>query len=91
MAYLEDIKRIFGSERAGECEVLLSGRSVLVISGHKGLSSLSDEEIVVRTKKASLRISGADLRLVQASPAEVYIAGKIRSVEYVEPTGEVGS
>ena len=91
MAYLEDIKRIFGSEKKGECEVLLSGTSALVISGHRGLSSLSEGEIVVRRKRGSLRVAGRALRLLQASPAELYIAGEIRAVEYVDPSGEVGS
>ncbi|MBO7389867.1 MAG: YabP/YqfC family sporulation protein [Clostridia bacterium] len=91
MAYLEDIKRIFGSEKTGECEVLLSGTSALVISGHRGLSSLSEGEIVVRRKRGSLRVAGRALRLLQASPAELYIAGEIRAVEYVDPSGEVGS
>ena len=91
MAYMDDIKRIFGSERVGDCEVLLTGSSALVISGHKGLSSLSDEEIVVRRKKGCIRVVGRALRLLQGSPAELYIAGDIRSVECLDPSSEVGS
>ena len=88
MAYSEDLKRIFGEREGGfaSCELSLYGTSALVVAGHKGLSFLSSEEIVVRRKRGSIRIKGEGLALKKASPSEIYIAGKIVAVEYV---GEV--
>ena len=91
MVYSEDVKRIFrerGEELVG-CEVSLLGNTALVISGHRGLCSLSPEEIVVRRKRYTLRVTGSDLRLEKASPAELYVSGVIRAIECVDPRHEV--
>jgi len=91
MVYVEDIKRIFGekAEKIGACEVALFGTSALVVSGHKGISAVSPTEIVVRLKQGLVRVIGDALRLVKASPSELYVSGKIRAVEYPE-INEVG-
>ena len=91
MVYSEDLSRIFGGvgESLAIGEITLFGTSALVVSGHKGLSSLSSAEIVVRRKGGNLRITGESLRLVKAGPAEIYIAGEIRAVECVAPLSEV--
>ena len=88
MAYLEDLKGIFGEREGGflHSEVSLYGSSALVISGHRGLSFLSQEEIVVRRKKGSIRVVGRALRVEKAGPDELYVTGDIRSVEFVDPS-----
>ena len=88
MAYPEDLKRIFGEREGGfaSCELSLYGSTALVVAGHRGLSFLSAEEVVVRRKGGNIRITGKDLSLKKASPFELYISGKISCIEYL---GEV--
>ncbi len=64
------------------CEVALYGNSALVVSGHKGLRSLSSEQVVVRVKKGALVIAGSDLAVVKAGPEEIYVSGVIRSLTF---------
>ena len=91
MVYGEDVKRIFRErgEKLVGCEISLFGSSALVISGHRGLSAISPEEIIVRRKGGNVRISGRDLRLEKASPSELYVAGEICAVVYTGPLAEV--
>ena len=86
MIYAEDLKRIFGenADRLVGSEITIYGSSALVITGHKGLSSLTPEEIVVRRKNGNITVCGQGLRLLKAGPEELYIAGEIRSVSYPE-------
>ena len=87
MAFCEDVKRIFGEDFG--YEVSLFGFSGAVVSGHKGLSSISAEEVVVRLKKGGVRIAGECLCVKKASPTEVYVTGRVRAVEFLPPTAEV--
>ena len=84
MAFSEDIKKVFhkGSEEISGAEISLLGRSLVVISGHKGLSSLCENEVVVRLKGGRVRVVGENLRVEKVSPAEVYLCGKIAGVEF---------
>ena len=79
-----------GAEIVGS-EISLFGDAALVISGHKGLSAISPEEIVVRRKRGSVRVTGESLRLEKASPLELYVAGRIHAVEFVVPISEAES
>ena len=85
MVFSEDIKRVFKdkAQAAHGCEVTLSGGQ-LVVSGHKGLAALSSEEVVVRLKRGVLRVTGASLSVVRASPSEVYVSGAFRCLEFPE-------
>ena len=88
MAYSEDIKSVFKEDGLSPVEVSLYGSRALVISGHKGLSSISEEEIVVRRKRGSIRVCGSDLKVEKASPDELFLSGEIRVVEFLPPRSE---
>ncbi|HAE89317.1 MAG TPA: hypothetical protein DCG79_05605 [Clostridiales bacterium] len=88
MAFCEDVKRIFGEDFGAE---VLLGFSGAVVSGHKGLSLISDEEVVVRLKKGGVRIAGECLCVKKASPTEIFVAGRVRAVEFLPPTVEVSA
>ncbi len=85
MVFSEDVKRVFKdrAQAACGCEVTLSGGH-LVVSGHKGLAALSPEEVVVRLKKGVLKVTGASLSVLRASPFEIYLSGVVRSLEFPE-------
>lgn len=91
MQFVQDVKRVFGekSQFLDGCEVTLYGTSALVVSGHKGLSALSSEQVVVRVKKGALVIVGSDLAVVKASPEEIYVSGVIRALSFCDPNGGV--
>ena len=86
MIYAEDLKRIFGetADRFVGSEITIYGSSALVITGHRGLSSLTPEEIVVRRRGGSVTVLGRGLRLLKAGPEELYISGEICSISYLE-------
>ena len=92
MAYAEDIKEWIreNSEKHGGSEISLLGKSFAVISGHKGLSSLSSEEVVVRLRKGSVRLLGEEIGVEKASPCEIYLRGAFRSVEFLSDREEGG-
>lgn len=81
MVYSEDVREIFrrGMDDLGGREILLLPAGA-VVSGHKGLASLSSQEIGVRLREGIALFSGEGLRLEKASPSEIFISGRIRSV-----------
>lgn len=89
MAYSEDIKRVFqgGAGLGGGSEIYLLDRSVVVLSGHKGLLSLSPEEVVVRLKEGVVVLSGEELRVQKISPTEVYLQGRVLSLSFPREEG----
>ena len=90
MVFSEDVKSVF--ERSGEeisgSEILLCGRSRAVISGHRGLAFLSPDAVTVRLRKGRVTLVGKDLRVMKASPAEIYVYGKINALEYPSEEAE---
>ena len=84
MAFHEDIKRVFrAEEKAGSgSEIYLLDRSKVVISGHRGLSFLSPERIVVRLRAGVLELMGESLAARQVSPTEIYVEGKILTLSF---------
>ena len=86
MAYSEDIKKVFRreGEGLGRSEITLFDRSLVVISGHKGLLSLTETEIVVRLPSGLLGITGTGLFVRKASPTEIYVEGRISALSYPE-------
>lgn len=86
MIYAEDVKKIFKqkTELFGGAEISVFDSEALVVSGHKGLLSLSSEEVVVRLKTGCLRVLGGGLSVLKASPSEIYLSGAIRALEFPE-------
>lgn len=84
MAFFEDITRVFGSLGGLDVrsEISLIGRSCAVISGHKGLCSITSDEVVVRLGKGQVRIAGSDLKVQKASSSEIFVFGGISSVSF---------
>ena len=84
MAYSEDRRKIFREEGelVGRSEIALFGRSQAVISGHTGVSSLDEGEIVVRLATGTVRLLGTGLNVQRVSPSEIYVEGRISRVEY---------
>ena len=84
MAFSEDVKKVFHRTdgQVGGSEICLSDRSFVVISGHKGLLSLSDGEIVIRLKNGRVSIVGEGLSARRASPTEIYVEGRIDSISF---------
>ena len=82
MAYSEDIKRIFqkGDGLFSGSEITFFTGGATVVSGHKGICSLSSEQVVVRVKNGLLKVVGQGLTLQKASPLEAYISGRITAV-----------
>ena len=81
MAFSEDVKKVFhiGSEGLGGSEICVKG-NLVVISGHKGLLSLSEEEVSVRLHSGRVLLSGKGLAVKMASPSEIYVEGRIDSL-----------
>ena len=84
MVYSEDVKKFFRREceYVGSSEISISGFSRLVIAGHRGVILLSGDEVVVRLRGGRIRVTGRDLRLDKASPSEIFLEGRIFSVEF---------
>lgn len=80
MAFLEDIAKIFSKE----LPVQLIGSEGAVINSHSGLKRLSSEEILVCYGKTRMLIRGEDLTVVYATTYEIYVAGKIKGVDFCE-------
>ena len=84
MAYSEDVGKVFHRKREalGRSEILLYDRRLVVISGHKGLISLSGGEIVIRLPAGRLVVTGDGLFARKASPSEIYVEGRIDAVTF---------
>ena len=86
MAYFQNIVKEL-AEKVGVSpfsELHVVNGSYCVLSGHKGLYSISEEEVVVRRRGGRLSVRGAGLRVSAADGGEIVIAGKILSVTYLE-------
>jgi len=84
MAFSEDVKRVFHREEGGGggSEICLIDRSLVVISGHKGLLSISDAEIVVRLRTGRVSVNGTGLSVRRAGPTEIYVEGRIDALVF---------
>ena len=85
MAFPEDVKRVFHREegRSGASEICLIDSSLVVISGHKGLLSLSEGEIVVRLKAGRIAVTGQGLAARRVSPTEIYLEGRVDTLSFL--------
>ena len=56
------------------------GRGVHV-EGHKGVSFMSGEEMIFKTKKGVLSIRGMGLKILEIGENDAYITGVIKGVD----------
>ena len=85
MAYLSDIRAQSNDPNALNCayEINLIGGTFAIISGHKGLYSISEQEIVSRVNCGKIRIYGENLKVKCVSREEIYVIGRIAGVETI--------
>lgn len=53
------------------------------VEGHKGLISLTSEEIIFKFKKGKIIIAGQNLSLVEITEHDAYLGGKVFSINTV--------
>ncbi|MCL2631068.1 MAG: YabP/YqfC family sporulation protein [Firmicutes bacterium] len=63
----------------GDKVSIFSGKGAF-IEGHKGVFSVSEEEIVIKLKKEKVYISGNGLKITEINASEIYIIGKISGI-----------
>jgi len=56
----------------------------LYIENHRGVIQFTDEYLHMRLSKGELKIYGNNLVIRAILPEEVFVEGKIKSVEYIE-------
>ena len=66
-------------ETVGKRVTIFDMRGV-VVEGHNGVSSVKENEIVLRYKREKLRIIGQNLSIAEFGGDEVFIKGRIISV-----------
>ncbi len=81
-SFYEEILSRVGLEDALPKITLLCGRSVFV-EGHKGVLSVTDEEILFRVGRQTMRARGKDMRVAEISPEELLVKGDVAAVEVV--------
>ncbi len=62
-------------------KVTLSAGEKIFIEGHRGISTYSPDEIVVRIYGGTLRIIGEGLEVNEMNGDELTVSGKINAVE----------
>ena len=65
----------------GQPVVELLGEGRVLIEGHQGVSSYSDQDISVKTRLGITIIRGCNLKLTYMSVSKLVISGKIHCVE----------
>lgn len=86
MAFFEDIKR--HAPHLGDIsireQIQFVNRSLLIVSGHKGVLMFLDNEIKIRLKDCSLHVTGAALTIIYLSKSDLYIGGDISGIQFYE-------
>ncbi|MBQ9370335.1 MAG: hypothetical protein IJU10_04590 [Clostridia bacterium] len=83
MAYLQEFrKKIAEVVGAPVPEVQILGRTKCIVAGHKGLYSLSEDEVVIRRWDGRLLLRGRGLHVEDADEEEIRIGGEILAVEF---------
>lgn len=84
MAFYKDI----GEKLKMEISTLLSSFAVSIyggegvhVEGHKGIAYMSEEEIVLKTKRCNITIKGVGIKIREIGEEDVYVVGKIKAVE----------
>ncbi len=81
MAFFEDIRNYIP---LNECDapIQLVALSYVVITGHKGIKSYTEQKIVFHYKHQKIIIEGDNLKIIYLSKEEAYINGKIKGVYF---------
>ena len=66
---------------SGTHRIILSGNDHLLIEGHRGLLSYSDDLIRIRLEKGCLACAGSQLVIRCFGSNEITVTGAIRSLE----------
>ena len=61
-------------------KITICDLSGMLIEGHKGIVSYAPSSIAIRTKNCKLIIIGKNLSIMEITPDEVYVRGKILSM-----------
>lgn len=61
-------------------KITICDLSAVLIEGHKGMVSYSPDSIILRTKSNKLVVAGKNLSIMEITPDEVYVKGKILSM-----------
>ena len=67
-------------EAAGSPQVLVSGRRLVTVEGHRGIRLYGPERIEVRTRSGCAAVRGRDLQVCFMSPERLLIRGRIDAV-----------
>ena len=54
----------------------------VLIEGHKGLISLSQEEVKIKLKQGAVTVFGSELSICYISKSELCLTGKVTGVSY---------
>lgn len=77
MRQMADHAELMDEVIPGQPVVELLGEGRVLIEGHRGVSSYSDQQIEVKTRTGVVRISGSNLQLTNMSAYRLVISGKI--------------
>lgn len=78
MAFFEELKSCFGK---GQIEINWVYPSGLAVSGYNKIVELTDQKIELSYKTKHIIISGDELSIKTLAESEMYICGKLFSVE----------
>lgn len=62
-------------------KVTIKADKQLLIEGHKGVSSYTLQEVIIRVKGGKLKISGDELNIAEINEEELFLEGKFNSLE----------
>lgn len=82
MAYYEDMNKYLDLQQGLLCNsfVELINGKYCIINGHRGILEYSKDQIRIRLRKGSVKIYGAELKILALTPTELYISGQIKGV-----------
>ena len=85
MVFYDELRDIIseGKEIFSESKIIISDSRGVYVEGHKGLLSISNEEISCKLKKGLLKISGNNLRISSVMKDVLSVVGKIDNVSFI--------
>lgn len=85
MSFFSGVEKLIGIENyVIEERFTILGKKGIVIEGHRGIYSFSDEKIEVKLKKCLLELIGKNFKVTEINCDELIIEGKIISVNFIE-------
>ena len=67
----------------GKPRIVLSGQESLLIEQHRGIVSYTPDRLVVRMNEGRMNILGSEMKLQSYEKRELWVLGKIKSLEFV--------